>query len=136
MVYRYMWLKQLLIFNIKFHDFCLSFFLFLNEAQCAMITICIFPIPISLHPNGVNLWFFKVYLVDKIYILKCQKSTAWGSKDIGSRKLKFAVPYFLKLFLIWNKTILMLVSRFKKNVWKLHEQWRNPIRFLSRHVKR
>ena len=45
-------------------------------------------IPTSLHPDGVNLWYFKLRLfyVTKFIVWNINRSTTLGCKDIGFRK--------------------------------------------------
>ena len=48
----------------------------------------------SLEPNGVNFWYFKLNLTiwpNKILGLKYQKSTTLGCNDLGIRKLGFVI---------------------------------------------
>ena len=37
--------------------------------------------PLSLQPGGVNLWYFKLRLPIRVYILKYLRSTTLGCKD-------------------------------------------------------
>ena len=48
-----------------------------------------FLIPIFFPPDGVNLWYFKLFSSNRIYSLKYLRSKALGCKDIGIEKSKF-----------------------------------------------
>jgi len=64
-------------------------------------------IPISLKPNGVNLWDFKL----RIHSLKFVRFTTSGFKDRGIRKLYAGFDYNLKLSIQLIQTILQLIHR-------------------------
>ena len=56
-----------------------------------MITKRILLIPISIEPDGVNLWYFKLPYI--IQSLKYERSTRSGCKDIGDKKIRICGHY-------------------------------------------
>jgi len=80
-----------------------------------------FLIPISLEPNVVNLWYFKLIIIwsNRIHSLKYLRSTTLESKDKVFKKAEFVakthlllysmfttVNLFLCIFLLWDVCIL------------------------------
>ena len=71
----------------------------------SFVTISIFSIPISLQPDGVNLFYFKhSFLSDRIHSLKYLRSTILSCKDIGIRKseLRAKTKFLLCFTEIWH----------------------------------
>ena len=76
--------------------------IFVLLRSCAMITKPICLIPISLQPNGVNIWYFTLFEPTK-FIVWIIYTTTSAYNELGIRKLRcdhYIPPFFVNFYVL------------------------------------